>query len=131
MARELAEKGTERVSPRDRGVASRLGVEPDSPELAAAERYLVLEDYIRPSSPDHKDGTFIITEFGWKDLGYQLSSEGWRVSPFGRGCSGSREGAAVHGARRTQHEREPRARRQRYRPRRAHPAGQTVCTEPC
>jgi hypothetical protein len=82
MARELAEKGTERVSPRDRGVASRLGMEPDSPELAAAERYLVLEDYIRPSSPDHKDGPFIITEFGWKDLGYQLSSEGWRVSPF-------------------------------------------------
>lgn len=82
MARELAEKGTERVSPGDRGVASRLGVEPDSPELAAAERYLVLEDYIRPSSPDHKDGPFIITEFGWNDLGYQLSSEGWRVRPF-------------------------------------------------
>ena len=34
MARKLAEKGTERVSPRDRGVASRLSVEPDSPELA-------------------------------------------------------------------------------------------------
>ena len=82
MARELAEKGTERVSPGDLGVASRLGVEPDSPELAAAERYLVLEDYIRPSSPDHKDGPFIITEFGWNDLGYQLSSEGWRVRPF-------------------------------------------------
>ena len=82
MARELAEKGTERVSPRDPGVASRLGLEPDSPELAAAERYLVLEDYIRHSSPDHKDGPFIITEFGWNDLGYQLSSEGWRVRPF-------------------------------------------------
>ena len=82
MARELAEKGTERVSPRDRGVASRLGMEPDSPELVAAERYLVLEDYIRPSSPDYNDGPFIITEFGWKDLGYQLSSEGWRVRPF-------------------------------------------------
>jgi hypothetical protein len=82
MAQEQAEQGTERVSLRDRGVASRLGVEPDSPELAAAERYLVLEDYIRPSSPDHKDGPFIITEFGWKDLGYQLSSEGWRRRPF-------------------------------------------------
>ena len=82
MARELAEKGTERVSPRDRGVASRLGMEPDSPELVAAERYLVLEDYIRPSSPDHNNGPFIITEFGWKDLGYQLSPEGWRVRPF-------------------------------------------------
>ena len=82
MAREQYEKGTERVSPRDRGVASRLGVEPDSPALAAAERYLVLESYIRPSSPDHKDGPFIITELGWKELGYQLSSEGWRRSPW-------------------------------------------------
>ena len=82
MARELAQKGTERVSPGDPGVASRLGVEPDSPELAAAERYLVLEDYIRPSSPDHKEGPFIITEFGWNDLGYELSSEGWRRKPF-------------------------------------------------
>ncbi len=82
MARELAETGIERVSPRDQGVASRLGMEPDSPELVAAERYLVLEDYIRPSSPDHKDGPFIITEFGWSDLGYQLSSEGLRRKPF-------------------------------------------------
>ena len=98
MARELAEKGTERVSPRDPGVASRLGLEPDSPELAAAERYLVLEDYIMPSSPDHKDGPFIITEFGWNDLGYQLSSEGWCRNLFQEGCLGSREGAAHLGA---------------------------------
>ena len=90
MARELAERGTERVSPRDQGVASRLGVEPDSPELAAAERYLVLEDYIRPSSPDHKDGPFIITEFGWNDLGYyQPSSEGLRRRPFWRRLVGA------------------------------------------
>jgi hypothetical protein len=82
MARELAEKGNEQGSPRDRGVASRLGVEPDSPELAAAERYLVLEDYIRPSSSNYKDGPFIITEFGWKDLGYEFSSEGLRRRPF-------------------------------------------------
>jgi hypothetical protein len=82
MARELTENGTEPLSPRDRGVASRLGVEPDSPELVAAERYLVLEDYIRPFSPDRKDGPFIITEFGWQDLGYQLSSEGLRRKPF-------------------------------------------------
>ncbi len=82
MARELAEQGTERASPRDRGVASRLGMEPDSPELVAAERYLVLEDYIRPFSSDRKDGPFIIMEFGWQDLGYQLSSEGLRRKPF-------------------------------------------------
>jgi hypothetical protein len=31
-------------------VARRLGLEPDSPELGIAERYLVREDYIRPSS---------------------------------------------------------------------------------
>lgn len=77
MAREQGEKGTERVSPRDRCVASRLGLEPDSPALAAAERYLVIEGYIRPSSSD-KDGPFIITEVGWKELGYQVSAEGWR-----------------------------------------------------
>ncbi len=82
MARELAEKGIERVSPRDLSVARRLGVEPDSPDLAAAERYLVLEDYIRPSSPNRNDGPFIITEFGWKDLGYEFSSEGLRRRPF-------------------------------------------------
>jgi hypothetical protein len=59
-----------------------LGVEPDSPELVAAERYLVLEDYIRPSSPDQKDSPFITTEFGWGNLGYRLSSEGLRRKPF-------------------------------------------------
>ena len=82
MAQEQAEKGTERSSPRDRGVASRLGVEPDSPALGAAERYLVLEGYIRPKSPDRKGGPFTITEFGWMDLGYQPSVEGWRRRPW-------------------------------------------------
>ncbi len=83
MAREQDEKGIERVSPRDRGVARRLGLEPDSPALAAAERYLVLEGYIRPSSPDQKDGPFIITEeVGWKDLGYQPSAGGMRRRPW-------------------------------------------------
>ena len=82
IALEQTAKGIEQVSPRDRGGASRLGVESDSPDSAAAERYLVLEDYIRPSSSDHKDGPFIITEFGWNDLGYEHSSEGWRRKPF-------------------------------------------------
>ena len=82
MAQEQVEKGTERVSPRDQGVASRLGLEPDALALAAAERYLVLEGYIRPSSPNHEDGPFTITEFGWKDLGYQPSVEGWRRRPW-------------------------------------------------
>ena len=65
MAREQAENGTERVSPRHPNVARRLGLEPDSPELATAERYLVREDYIRPSAPDHKGDHFTITETGW------------------------------------------------------------------
>ncbi len=82
MAREQAEKGTERVSPQARGVASRLGLEPDSPALAAAERYLVLEGYISPSSPDRKDGPFTITELGWRDLGYEPSAEGMRRRPW-------------------------------------------------
>ena len=70
MARELAEKGTERVSPRDRGVASRLGLEPDSPELAIGERYLEEQGYIRPFAPSEEGGTFVITEVGLEDLGY-------------------------------------------------------------
>ncbi len=83
MAQEQDEKGTERVSPRDQGVARRLGLQPDSPALAAAERYLVLEGYIRPSSAEHKDGPFIITdEVGWKELGYQPSVEGMRRRPW-------------------------------------------------
>ena len=82
MAQEQDEKGTERVSPRDQGVARRLGLQPDSPALAAAEHYLVLEGYIRPSSSERKDGPFIITEFGWKDLGYQPSAGGMRRRPW-------------------------------------------------
>lgn len=84
MAREQAEKGTERVSPRDQDVASRLGLEPDSPALAAAERYLVSEGYIRPSSRNHKGDSFTITEVGWEDLGYRLSAEGWCRRPWWR-----------------------------------------------
>jgi hypothetical protein len=77
MAQEQAETGTERVSPRHPNVARRLGLDPDSPELGIAERYLVHEDYIRPSS-DSKDDSFTITEVGWEDLGYQVTEEGWR-----------------------------------------------------
>ncbi len=82
MAREQTGKGTERVSPRDRGVASRLGLEPDSPALAAAERHLGREGHIRPASPGHEDGPFVITEAGWEDLGYRPSAEGWRRRPW-------------------------------------------------
>lgn len=82
MAREQAEKGTKRVCPRHQDVARRLGLEPDSPELEIAERYLVREGYIRPYSADDRGGTFTITEAGWEDLGYQRSTEGWRRRPW-------------------------------------------------
>ncbi|MDP8951162.1 MAG: hypothetical protein M3N18_02800 [Actinomycetota bacterium] len=82
MAQEQAEKGTERGSPRDRDVAGRLGLEADSPALAAAERYLVLEGYISSSSADHKEGPLVITEAGWEELGYQPSAEGWHRRPW-------------------------------------------------
>jgi hypothetical protein len=82
MAQEQAESGTTRVSPKHPNVARRLGLQPDSPELEIAERYLVDEDYIRPSNPDLDGDSFIITETGWEDLGYQVTPEGWRRRPW-------------------------------------------------
>jgi hypothetical protein len=84
MAQEQAETGAGRVSPRHPNVARRLGVQPGSPELEIAERYLVREDYIRPSAADREGGSFTITETGWEDLGYQRSVEGWRRRPWWR-----------------------------------------------
>ncbi len=78
MAREQAEKGTKRISLRSEGVASKLGLEPDSPQLVVAEHYLLREGYISPSPPDNKGGSFTITEAGWRELGYERSAEGWR-----------------------------------------------------
>jgi hypothetical protein len=78
MAQEQAEEGTEGVSPRHPNVARRLGLEPGSPELAIGERYLEEQGYIRPIGPSTKGGPFVITEFGWEDLGYRRSAVGWR-----------------------------------------------------
>lgn len=82
MAQEQAEAGTTRVSPKDPNVARRLGLQPDSPELGIAERYLVDEDYIRPSDPGRNGDSFTITETGWEDLGYQVTLAGWRRRPW-------------------------------------------------
>jgi hypothetical protein len=82
MAQEQAENGSRHVFPRHPNVARRLGLQPDSPELGIAERYLVREDYIRPTSPDHKGDSFTITETGWEELGYRHSAEGWRRRPW-------------------------------------------------
>ena len=78
MVREQAKNGTRWVSPKDPNVARRLGLEPGSPELEIAKRYLVSEDYIRPSTPGSDGDSFTITETGWEDLGYQYSEKGWR-----------------------------------------------------
>jgi hypothetical protein len=68
MAQEQAEGGTEGVSPRHPSVARRLGLQPDSPELAIGERYLQEQGYIRPIALSEEGGPFVITEVGWEDL---------------------------------------------------------------
>jgi hypothetical protein len=82
MAQEQAETGTARVSPRHPNVARRLGLRPDAPELGIAERYLLDEDYIRPSDPGRNGDSFTITQTGWEDLGYRATSAGWRRRPW-------------------------------------------------
>ena len=82
ITQEQAENGTELVFPRHPNVARRLGLEPNCPELAIAERYLEDQGYIRPSPSDNKGGSFTITETGWEELGYRHSAEGWRRRPW-------------------------------------------------
>jgi hypothetical protein len=65
-------------------VARRLGLDPDSPELAIGERYLQEQDYISSVAPSEEGGPFVISEAGWEDLGYQHSTEGWRRRPWWR-----------------------------------------------
>jgi hypothetical protein len=84
MAQERAEGAAEGVFPRHPNVARRLGLEPDSPELAIGERYLEEQGYIRPIAPSEDGGTFVITELGWEDLGYPQSAAGWRRRPWWR-----------------------------------------------
>ena len=81
MAQEQAEGATKRVFPKHPNLARRLALELDAPELEIAERYLVQEGYIRPSPADG-EGSFIITETGWEELGYQRSAEGWSKRPW-------------------------------------------------
>ena len=82
MAQQQAEGTSEEISPRHPNVARRLGLEPDSPELAVGERYLEEQGYIRPVAQSAEGGLFVITEVGWEDLGYQDSAEGWRRKPW-------------------------------------------------
>ena len=71
---EQDEVGTNRIRAGLPEVASRLGLEPDSPELKIAERYLVREDYIGPAGGDREDDSYAITQTGWQGLGYQHSA---------------------------------------------------------
>ena len=82
MAQERAEGAAEGVFPRYPNVARRLGLEPNSPELAIGERYLEEQGYIRPIAPSEEGGPFVITELGWEDLGYHQSAAGWRRRPW-------------------------------------------------
>lgn len=81
MAQEQAENKTKHVFTRHPNVACRLALEPDAPELATAERYLVGEGYIS-ACPADGEGVFTITETGWEELGYQHSAGGWRRRPW-------------------------------------------------
>jgi hypothetical protein len=81
MAQEQAEGATKGVSPKHPNVARRLALEHGAPELEIAERYLLQEGYISPSPADG-EGSFIITEMGWEELGYQRSAEGWSRRPW-------------------------------------------------
>jgi hypothetical protein len=89
MAQERAEGAAEGVFPRHPNVARRLGLEPDSPELAIGERYLEEQGYIRPIAPSEEGCPFVITELGWEDLGYQQSAAGWRRRPWWRRMLGA------------------------------------------
>jgi len=84
MAQEQAESESEGMSPRHPNVARRLGLDPNSPELAIGERYLEEQGYIRPLAPSDEAGVFVITDVGWEDLGYHHSAEGWRRRPWWR-----------------------------------------------
>jgi hypothetical protein len=92
MAQEQARTGSERVSPRHPEVACRLGLEPDSPELGIAERYLVREDYIRPSGADREVTTPTPSRRRvgriWATSARQRGGAG---GLGGRGCSVSRQ----------------------------------------
>jgi len=81
MAQEQTENETKHVFARHPNVVRRLALEPDAPELAIAERYLVREGYIIPC-PAGGEGSSTITETGWEELGYQHSAEGWRRRPW-------------------------------------------------
>ena len=67
MAQEQTENETKHVFPRAPNVARRLALEPDAPELAIAERYLLQEGYISPC-PVGGEVSFPITQTGWEEL---------------------------------------------------------------
>jgi hypothetical protein len=59
-------------------LARRIGLEPDSPELVAAERFLERRSYIRrPEEGAIEIGAFVITEAGRTWLGYDRWTRPW------------------------------------------------------
>ena len=64
-------------------VAHRVGLQPDSPELAAAERFLERRGYVRPVTIGKEPRTFHITESGRRWLEQDGWARPWWLRVFG------------------------------------------------
>jgi hypothetical protein len=64
-------------------LARRVGLEPDSPELVAAERFLERRGYVRPVSIGAEPRALVITEAGETWLGSDRWSPPWWRRVFG------------------------------------------------
>lgn len=64
-------------------VARRLGLDPGSPGLAAAERFLERHGYVRPVTVGTEPGAFVVTEAGRTWLEQERWARPWWRSVFG------------------------------------------------
>jgi hypothetical protein len=64
-------------------VARRVGLEPGSPGLAAAERFLERRGYVRPVTVGTEPGAFLVTEAGRTWLGQDCWARPWWRRVFG------------------------------------------------
>jgi hypothetical protein len=64
-------------------VARRVGLEPGSPELAAAERFLERRGYVRPVTIGKEPKAFHVTESGRRWLEQDRWSRPWWLRVFG------------------------------------------------
>ena len=64
-------------------VARRVGLEPSSPSIAAAERFLERQGYIRSVTVGTEDGAFVVTDAGKTWLEQDRWAGRWWRSVFG------------------------------------------------